>query len=337
MKTEHPTSTALTADEPVPTRHQISIKGQITTAPAWKMGDALIVTNGRLLKTAEVFDAYWLPKAALPDFPAVAQRLRTVEGRPDLFTFTQRAPDVVPAYEFRQEWDNVAAVPISTYDNWLTKQVSAAQRRNIKTSQKKGLTVRESPFDEAFIRGIMAVSDESPVRAGRKYWHYGKSFETVEREQGTYRERASYLGAYVDDKLVGYLKLIWDTQTAAIMQIVSRLSALDRRPNNALLAETVKLCEARGVGHLLYEKFVYCNKEGSSLTRFKRENGFVRMDLPSYYIPLTARGRVALALGLHRPLKDRMPERLTAKLIELREKWYLRQPTVAAPPAEGTR
>jgi hypothetical protein len=306
------------------TTHEISVRGRVQEVPAYVVDGAVVVVTGSALQVAEVFDAYWLEAAALPDPAYIAKQLGQLRRRPDLFTFTQRAPETHPTCPFHLEWDNVAAIPISTHEEWFQKQISSASRRNIRASEKKGVTVRTCAFDEAYIRGIMSVSDESPIRAGRRYWHYGKDFATVEREQGTYRERATFLAAYVGDEMVGYLKMVWDAQTAAIMQIVSKMEFRDRRPNNALLSEAVRQCAARGVQHLLYERYVYGTKVDSSLTRFKRENGFVRMDLPCYFVPLTLKGRLALAAGLHRNLKDRLPEWLTKHLIAARDKWNAR-------------
>jgi hypothetical protein len=81
----------------------------------------------------------------------------------------------------------------------------------------------------------------------------------------------------------------------------------------------------RGVEHLLYEKFDYGKKIGDSLTRFKQNNGFLRMDIPRYYVPLTLKGSIALRLGLHKNLKDRIPEWIAARLRDLRTKWYQKQ------------
>jgi hypothetical protein len=289
--------------------------------PAWRIDDAVIIAKGRLLRTAEIFDAYWLETDRLPDPLSVARQLKEVDGRPDLFRFTQRVPETTPKFDLHREWDNVAAVPISTHDHWLQRQISPASRRNIRTSEKRGISVAASPFDQRFIRGVMEISDESPIRAGRRYWHYGKDFATVEAEQGTYRDRSTFLAAYLGDEQVGYLKIVWDVKTAAIMQIVSKLKHRDKRTNNALLSEAVRLCAERGVGHLLYERFVYGNRMNSSLTRFKRENGFVRMDVPTYYIPLTGRGRIALSCGFHRRINERLPSWLRDRLIVLRDSW----------------
>jgi hypothetical protein len=325
MNNESVLPQSLTAVPLVATTHQISVRGQMKRVQAWQIDESVVVVKGSLIKVAKVFDAYWREADRLPDPRDMIRRLNAVDGKPDLFEFTQRAPETEPRFDFHLEWDNVAAIPVSSHDHWLQKQISPASRRNVKTSEKKGVIVRTSAFDEQYVRGIMAVSDESPIRAGRKYWHYGKDFATVEAEQGTYRDRSTYLGAYLEDELIGYMKIVWDRRTAAIMQMVSKTAFLDRRPNNALLSEAVKLCAERNVHYLLYERFVYGNNPRSSLTRFKRENGFVKMDLPCYQVPLTAKGRAVLSLGLHKHLKDHLPEWLTARLLHARDKWYARQ------------
>jgi hypothetical protein len=168
----------------------------------------------------------------------------------------------------------------------------------------------------------MSIYNESPIRQGRRFWHYGKSFETVRADNGTYADRSTFLAAFHNDEMIGYLKMVWDERTAAIMQVMSKMQYYERRPNNALLAEAVRQCCTRGIAYLLYESFVYGNKTESSLTDFKRNNGFVRMDVPRYFVPLTARGAVALSLGLHKPAKDRLPVWVRTRWPELRAKWY---------------
>jgi len=311
--------------EMLETTYEVSIKGKMTSLPAYRLDDVVVVTKGRFLKVAEVFDEYWLEAATLPDPLRILQCLRDSRRKPDLFTFAQRVPDTQPRFDFHMEWDNVAVVPIVSHDSWFREQISAASRRNIRASEKKGVVIKAAEFDERYIRGIMSIFNESPVRGGRRYWHYGKSFESVQAEQGTYRHRSTFLGAYFQSELVGFMKIVWDTRTAAIMQILSTMESLDKRPNNALLSEAVKLCAGRGVEYLLYEAFGYGNRIGSSLARFKESNGFVRMDLPRYYVPLTRKGSLALRLGLHRDPKDLIPARLRSALLDLRGKYYTRR------------
>ena len=46
--------------------------------------------------------------------------------------------------------------------------------------------------------------------------------------------------------------------------------------------------------------------------------------VPRYYVPLTLFGELALRMGFHRRLVDRVPESLAGRLRELRRNWYLR-------------
>lgn len=307
--------------------HEISTMGRKIQAPAVRLDDVIVVMSGKFIRLGEVFDAYWREADMLPDLQCVVEQLKTAVNRPDVFTFVQRAPETQPRYDYYMEWDNVAAIPVSTHENWLREQISSASRRNIRTSEKKGVTVRVEPYDEKYVRGIMSIYNESPIRAGRKFWHHGKPFEVVEAENGTYRERSTYLGAYLQDEFIGYMKIVWDTRSAAIMQIISKLEYRDRRPNNALMSHAVKLCAERGVKYLLYERLIYGNKGEDSLTRFKRENGFIRMDLPRFYIPLTLKGKIALMFGLHREMKEIVPQRLRQQLVDLRDKWNAKRVT----------
>jgi hypothetical protein len=306
------------------TTRNITIKGKMQQVQAFGLDDFVIITKGKLVRVAEIFDEYWLPADSLPEPNHVLCELQDADPKPDLFTFAQRIPDTKPQFPFHLEWDNVAAVPVSSYDVWFREQISPASRRNIRASEKKGVAVRADQFDERYIHGIMSIFNESPIRAGRQYWHYGKDFATVEAENGTYRERSTFLGAYFNDEMIGYMKIVWDTRSAAIMQILSKMEFLDKRPNNALLSEAVRLCAERGIKYLLYEKFVYGSKGEDSLTKFKESNGFVRMDLPRYYIALTNKGSIALRLGLHRNPKDLVPQWLRRQLLEYRDRWYSR-------------
>jgi hypothetical protein len=290
--------------------------------PALRVDDVVIVTKGAFVRVGEVFDEYWAEVDKLPDPIHVVRRLRDVPARPDLFTFAQRVPDTKRRFDFHMEEDNLAVIPVSSYETWFRKQISSASRRNIRASEKRGVIVRSAEFDEHYVRGIKAIYDESPFRHGRQYWHYGKDLAAVRDENGTYRDRSTFLGAYVADELVGYLKIVWDTRSAAIMQILSKVAHFERRPNNALLSEAVRLCSERGIGHLLYERFVYGNQVDSSLTRFKEANGFVRMNLPRYYVPLTRRGRVFLGLGMHKDQRERIPRWLANRLREVRARYH---------------
>ncbi len=63
-------------------------------------------------------------------------------------------------------------------------------------------------------------------------------------------------------------------------------------------------------------------KERSSLSDFKERNGFERINLPRYYVPLTGLGWAAFRLGLQHKFVDRLPEPLLVKARDFRYSWY---------------
>jgi hypothetical protein len=103
----------------------------------------------------------------------------------------------------------------------------------------------------------------------------------------------------------------------------------DKAPTHALIAQAVKSCADRNIPFLVYSNFAYGNKQSDSLSDFKRYMGFQRVNVPRYYVPLSAMGALAFRMGLHRKLTDRLPEPLIAILRGLRAGVYRRrlQPT----------
>ncbi|HEY1805443.1 MAG TPA: hypothetical protein VGG45_13295 [Terracidiphilus sp.] len=247
--------------------------------------------------------------------------------RADLFTFLQELPETKPLYAYPYEWDNLAVLSISTFDQWWTKQIGFKARNKAKQAEKKGIVIREVPFDDTLVRGIWEIYNEVPVRQGRRFPHYGKSLETVRAMSATFLDSSVFIGAFDSDKLVGFIKMtINDAGTqAGLMHILSMLSYREKAPTNALLAQAVHSCADRGVTRLVYANFAYGKKNRSSLSDFKERNGFERVDVRRYYVPLTKWGTVIFRLGLHRRLAEQMPESLAAKLRELRGRWYQRR------------
>jgi hypothetical protein len=187
--------------------------------------------------------------------------------------------------------------------------------------------IREVPFDDNLARGIWEIYNESPVRQGRRFPHYGKTFENVRKMSATYLDTSIFIGAYMDSELIGFIKLTTDetlTQ-AGIMHIVSMIKHRDKAPTNALVAQAVRSCADRKIPHLVYSNFAYGKKETSSLSDFKERNGFERVNLPRYFVPLTALGWVALRLGLHRQFIDYIPEQVLSKARDIRDSWYNRK------------
>jgi hypothetical protein len=277
-----------------------------------------LIRIGRL--NAENFDFVDNPDGALDE-------LRKSGMGIDVFTFLQRLCDSSPRYPYPMEWDNVADLPVSTYDEWWAKQIDNKTRNMVRRAEKKGVELREVAFDEALVRGIWSIYNETSVRQGKPFRHYGKDIDTVRREAATFLDRSVFLGAFHNQELIGFIKLTHDEtrSQSGIMNIISLVQQRDRAPVNALLACAVRSCAERKIPFLVYASFSYGKKQRDSLADFKRNNGFKRVDLPRYYVPLTRVGSVALSLGLHKRFADYVPGPLLARLRDLRHAWYNRK------------
>ncbi len=255
------------------------------------------------------------------------EALRGCGNRIDLFSFMQRLPNTEAKYSYPREMDNFAALRITTFDDWWNQQIGFKGRNKAKQAEKKGAVIREIPFSDELVKGIQGVYNETRVRQGAPNSHYGKDFATVYREEATFLDTSIFIGVYLGDELIGFAKLVFDEtrSQAGLMNIVSMIKHRDKAPTNALVAQAVRSCADRGISYLVYSRFAYGKKEQSSLTDFKERNGFQRIDVPRYYVPLTVLGRVGHKFGLHHRLADRLPAPLLAKLREVRAAWYNRK------------
>ena len=90
----------------------------------------------------------------------------------------------------------------------------------------------------------------------------------------------------------------------------------DKAITNALLSKAVEVCASHQIPYLVYGFW----NEGT-LVDFKRHSGFERVDLPRYFVPLSAKGRFALRIGAHRGWKEMIPARIKAQLKRMRQAW----------------
>ena len=67
--------------------------------------------------------------------------------------------------------------------------------------------------------GITTIFNETPIRQGRHFLHYGKTCETVKREFSRFLFREEIFGAYLKDELVGFIMLANAGRYAVLGQI----------------------------------------------------------------------------------------------------------------------
>jgi hypothetical protein len=271
--------------------------------------DQSIVVINRWLRIAALRDEELIEGDLAASPLALLAEVRQSGIRADVLTFPQSIHDLVARHDLPHEMDNAAVAATSSFQKWW-EALPQETRKNVRRAEKRGLVVRKVRMNQEFIQGIKAIYDETPIRQGKHFWHYGKSLVQIEKENGTYLNRSEFIGAYLNDALVGFMKWVYVGKRAQILQILSRESCQDARPMNAMIAEAVKICEALGIDSLVYANYTYGNNENSPLAEFKRRNGFSKVEFPRYFVPLNFKGRIGLKLRLHHGLLGILPPRI---------------------------
>jgi hypothetical protein len=303
----------------------ISIRGKRLKVPAVRMGELTLTITGRWLKTATIKGETWTAGDIVGDPKQVVAQLQKRDSAVDIFTFSQKLPNVQLMYPYHAEWDNVAAIPITSFAEWWENRLSQVTRKNVRRAAKRGTVVKQVEFDDELLRGIVSINNETPYRDGRPFWHYGKDFETVKRDYSVYLDRSKFLGAYFENELIGFIRVLCLGDIASVMQLLCKNTHYDKRPANALLAKAVELCAENGLQYLVYGKYIYGDNIQSPLTEFKRRNGFEKFAVPSYYIPLTLKGRIAIKFGMHLGLRRLVPKPISRMARAFRRKLYDRK------------
>lgn len=302
------------------------IKGRNTIVPSIDIMGRRVILTGSALKTAQIFDEELVEGGPVGDPNVFITALRASGFNADIFTFPQLPSQ--PATKRLNEtliWDNWAVASTQNFEAWWEK-LPQESRKNTRRSAKRGVTVRTVPFDDALVQGIQGIYNETPVRQGKKFWHFGKDLAAVKTENETYLKRSEFIGAFYDEELIGFIKMIYVEQYSILIQILSKEEHHDKRPMNVLLTEAVKVCESKKLSHLVYGKYVYGKKTDSPLTEFKRRNGFIKVEFPRYYVPLSLKGALAIKLGLHLGRDAFVPKAVYDFLLKSRS-WMARWTT----------
>jgi hypothetical protein len=281
-----------------------------------------LFVSGRFIKLGSINDEYWLENDLINDPDRIIRSIKNNQAKIDIFTFSQKLPDTKPKHRYYMELDNIAALPIETFEHWWTKQVNDKTRNMVRKAQKKGVEVKVATFDNHLIEGIAGIYNETPVRQGRLFWHYGKDIEQVKIENSSFLERSDFLGAYYGDELIGFVKLVYVGEVAGMMQIISKIKDRDKATNNALVAKAVEICAEKKIRYLTYSKFIYGKKGIDPVAEFKHHNGFKKMDIPKYYIPLSLKGNIGIKLSLHHDLGELLPQDFSSYLRKIRVQLY---------------
>ena len=286
----------------------VDIKSRIV-----RSGDVDVRIEGRLLKTARLNDEYYVSAG---DPGRLVESLKACSAHADLVTFVQDLDEPAARFDHSMSWDAMAVLPLTTYQHWFDKQIKFKPRNKLRKALKSGVETRLLPFTDELVLGIMSIYNETPLRQGKRNWHFGKDFVTVECEHATFIDRSEFIGAFWGNELIGFAKVTHSKNYSIIMNIVAKVAQRDKAPMNALLAKTIELVTARGIPLL---NFGVWGRRG--LNDFKVANAFECRAIPRYHVPLTRKGELAMRFGLHRRLKDRLPETWIVNAANLRARW----------------
>jgi hypothetical protein len=233
--------------------------------------------------------------------PTSALIKKLVEQKVDIYTFLERTwcnPINNPLETWIRTEDNVGLLEIKNYDDWW-HAIGKKTRNMVRRAEKSGIKVTVVEPSDKLAEGIWKIYNETPIRQARAFAHYGESIQTVTKNMYADKNN-TFIGAYLDDVLVGFIQIVYGDQIAIVSNILSLQVHWDKSVNNALLAKAVEVCASKGERWLMYGRI----GNHPSLDKFKENNGFAKVKIARYYIVLSKKGKLALRLGLYKELKD---------------------------------
>jgi hypothetical protein len=232
----------------------------------------------------------------------------------DVFTFIERkwcCPNPTPPKSWVKTDDNIALLHITNYNYWLDI-VGKKTRNMIRKADRSGIQIQIAQPSEQLAEGVWKIYNEIAVRQDRAFPHFGITLDAVRANVFSNTEEF-FIAAYFQNELVGFIQIAFGNRIAIISQILSLIKHFDKAVNNALIAKAIEICADRGVAWLMYGRI----GNHPSLDVFKQNNGFTKFSLPRYYVSVTRNGQLALRLGLHRDLKDVLPDGVKSVLIPM--------------------
>jgi len=244
--------------------------------------------------------------------------LEKVKGKADIFTFRDRVPKKTVNVTFNRykvlvEQDNIAAIRLTTYDYWWTNQIGKKTRNMVRKAIKMGVQVRILPLSEDLVTAATKIYNETPIRQGRRFIHYGEKFNDIKKLLEVKKYPNDFICAFYRNELIGFIHLCYSKDVAVIRQILSMQKHWNKAPNNITISKAVEMACQKGLKYLVYGEL-----SQSSLSDFKRRNGFQEILLRRYYIPLTFKGRIVLTFNLQRKARRILPNWIKKPLSLIR-------------------
>jgi hypothetical protein len=291
----------------------------VTELPAHRVNGLEVVVRAGLARVGQLRQELYYE---IEDPASFIEALKK-EGPPmDIFTFLDRFPQPETRQPYHTEYDNFAVIPITTYEHWHKNLIPKATRRGLRKAQEAGIRVDWAPLDDRLIQDVTELFNECPVRQGRPFWHYGKNFDQVKEILSRDLHMSRFLVARIDQEFVGLVKLITRKNFARTTLIMSKIAHRASYPNNALVEKCVQICAEEHIPALVYGQMEYGTVGNKTLADFKSNNGFTRLELARYFVPLSGRGSMLLRSRLHHGLINVLPKQLVQACLRGRALIY---------------
>ena len=293
-------------------KDEINIKGNYVLVDSLKINNIVLVVTGSLTKTARIKEEMY---SDVEEPESILEILRESDLKPDIFTFMERLPGLEPKFGYYCEMEPRTILHVKDYDHWWNNQIISQARTKVRKAEKKGVNVKLVDFSDELVEDIMEIYNETPIRQGKAFWHYGKDFSEVKKDLSRDLDRSDFIGAYLNDTLIGFIKLINTPEIADPVLCISMISQYDKAPNNVLIAKMVEICAEKKIPHINYGIWRH-----DSHAEFLVANGFEMVLCPRYYCTLTAKGELALKLNLHRGLMGAVSPKVREKILDIRSR-----------------
>jgi hypothetical protein len=290
--------------------------------PSADIDGTTTVVTGRWLKRAAI-DAEECAESELAQPQLYIEKLKEYRSRgllADIFTFAQKLPHTERKYPYPMEAERVAAIRMTAFSDWWDN-LPQVGRKNVRRATKRGVEICLKAVDDDLVRGIIEINDETPIRQGKQFTHYGESFDRVKTDFLAFSDRSDVLCAYVGNELIGLAKIIYCGDVAAVMKLQTKISHADKRPANALIARAIERCYEKRASYVTYGLYRYGNQAWTSLMEFKARHGFEEIVVPRYYVPLSLKGALSSRLKLYRGVVGILPPRVVQVGRTVRARW----------------
>ncbi len=275
------------------------------------VGKTELSVSGRILKIARLRHEWF---EYLDDPVAFVKEAKSARVA-DILTFLQEAHVERPRLPYQAEPASASVLAFKSFDDWW-KNLNFKARNKARKAQKSGVEMRPAKLDDDFVRGVEIIYNEAPLRQGRKFVHYGKDFATIKHDLSSFPECTFFVGAYHENRLVGFMKLFEGDRILRTVHIIATFADRDKCVMDALIAKAVEAASQKNIFHLHYGDWAH-----RGLGAFREKFGFERHDCPRYHVPLNLRGELALKAGLQHPWRERIPQPLKDRLVGARNRW----------------